>query len=167
MIKMLELREMIKLVNNSSIQEFNLKNGGVRISMKKPLPKLIEQQIVESPQGIIQTALNEAAAALEDVNSQSITAEPPEKKNAKESQLDTIVSSFIGVFSSSTKPGAEPYVKVGDKITSNSIVGMCNVEALKLSHEILSDVNGEIVEVLVEEGQLVDYGQPLFIVKPE
>ena len=65
MIKMLELREMIKLVNKSSIQEFNLKNGGVRISMKKPLPKIIEQQIGESPQEMLQTALNEAAATLE------------------------------------------------------------------------------------------------------
>ncbi|MCQ6280893.1 biotin/lipoyl-containing protein [Bacillus sp. EB600] len=163
MIKMLELREMIKLVNKSSIQEFNLKNGGVRISMKKPLPKIIDQQMVETPQEMLQTALNEAAATLEE----SIPAEPAVKEKVKEHQLHTIVSTFIGVFSSSIKPGAEPYVKVGDKITSNSIVGMCNMEALKLSHEILSDVDGEIVEVLVEEGQLVDYGQPLFIVMPE
>ena len=129
--------------------------------MKKPL--IIDQQIGESPQEMLQTALNEAAATLEE----SIHAEPAVKEKVKEHQLHTIVSTFIGVFSSSTKPGAEPYVKVGDKIISNSIVGMCNMEALKLSHEILSDVNGEIVEVLVEEGQVVDYGQPLFIVKPE
>jgi acetyl-CoA carboxylase biotin carboxyl carrier protein len=166
MIKMLELREMIKLVNKSSIQEFNLKNGGVRISMKKPLPRIIEQQMVESPQEMLETSINEAAATLEGVHPRSLPAEPAQKEKVKDPQFHTIVSTFIGVFSSSSK-GAESYVKVGDKITSNSIVAMCNVEALKLSHEILSDVNGEIVEALVEDGQLVEYGQPLFIVKAE
>jgi acetyl-CoA carboxylase biotin carboxyl carrier protein len=167
MIKMLELREMIKLVNQSSIQEFTLKNGGVRISMKKTHPNVTGLTVVEHPLETIQTALNEAAASLEGVQTASVPSEPVVKEEVNKPQLHSIVSPVVGVFSSSSNPGGETYVKVGDKITSNSIVCMCNVEALQLSHEILSDVNGEIIEVLVEDGQLVDYGQPLFLVKPE
>lgn len=167
MIKMLELREMIRLVNKSSIQEFNVKNGGVRISMKKPHAKVNGQTIVEHPQEMIQTSLNEAAASLDCVHPESLPSESAVKQKVKEPQLLSIVSPYIGVFSSSSTSGAEPFVKVGDKITANSVVCICNVEALKLSHEIRSDVNGEIVEFLVDDGQLVDYGQPLFLVKPE
>jgi acetyl-CoA carboxylase biotin carboxyl carrier protein len=166
MIKMLELREMIKLVNQSNIQEFTLKNGGVRISMKKPHPNVTGQTVVEHPQETIQTALNEVAASLEGVQTASVPSEPVVQEKVNKPQLHSIVSPVIGVFSSSA-PGEEPFVKVGDRITSNSIVCLCNVEALKLSHEIRSDVNGEIIEVLVDDGQLVDYGQPLFLVKPE
>ncbi|MFC4799343.1 acetyl-CoA carboxylase biotin carboxyl carrier protein [Neobacillus sp. GCM10023253] len=157
MLKMLELRELIKLIDRSSTQEFTLTNGGVRISMKKPLPK-----VAEYPQEV-QTALNEAAAAVEAADSPFMPAEPAEKDEEKNSSLHTIVSSCLGVFSFS---GTEP-VKAGDKIRSNSVVGICKVEALKLFQEITSDVNGTIVEVLVQEGQVVDYGEPLFIVKPE
>ena len=157
MLKMLELREMMKLIDRSSIQEFTLRNGGVRISMKKPLPK-----VVEYPQEV-QTALNEAAVAVENADPGFIPAEPAVKDEEKNSSLHTIVSSCLGVFSFS---GNEP-VKAGDKIILNTVVGSCQVEALKLFQEIISDVNGTIVEVLVQEGQVVDYGEPLFIVKPE
>ena len=57
------------------------------------------------------------------------------------------------------------YVKAGDKVTGDSIV--CIVEAMKLFNEIEAEVSGEIVEVLVKDGELVEYGQPLFLVKPE
>ena len=61
-------------------------------------------------------------------------------------------------------PDAEAYVKVGDVVTNDSIV--CIVEAMKLFNEIEAEVKGEIVEILVKDGQLVEYGQPLFLVKP-
>ncbi|RKI99464.1 biotin/lipoyl-binding protein, partial [Butyricicoccus sp. 1XD8-22] len=62
-------------------------------------------------------------------------------------------------------PDAPPYVKVGDKVSDETIV--CIVEAMKLFNEIEAEVKGEIVEILVKDGQLVEYGQPLFLVKPE
>lgn len=160
MMKMLELREMIRLVSRTSIQEFNLKNNGVKISMKKPLPK-----VSEIPQEI-QAAFNEAAATrLEEANQEGAQAEPMVKDQANESSLHQLVSPVIGVFTSSSELGAEPYAKVGDKITVDQIVSRCTVEALGLKHEILADVDGEIVEVLVKDGEVVDFGQPLFVVK--
>ena len=72
---------------------------------------------------------------------------------------------MVGTFYHSPSPDVDPYVKVGSKVSKDSIV--CIVEAMKLFNEIEAEVNGEIVEILVKNGQLVEYGQPLFLVKPE
>ncbi|PMS28862.1 acetyl-CoA carboxylase, biotin carboxyl carrier protein, partial [Trinickia symbiotica] len=66
-------------------------------------------------------------------------------------------------FYKSPSPEADPYVKVGDKVKNDSIV--CILEAMKLFNEIQAEVSGEIIEILAEDGQLVEYGQPLFKVK--
>ena len=70
---------------------------------------------------------------------------------------------MVGTFYKSSSPDADPYVSKGDSVKSDSIV--CIVEAMKLFNEIEAEVSGEIVEILVEDGQLVEYGQPLFLVK--
>lgn len=165
MIKMLELREIIKLISKSSIQEFTLKNRGVRISMKKPIPVTLGQSGMVTPQEIIHTSFNEAAVTVEDVHSESKLVRPL-KDDAKKPELHKIISIVIGVFSSS-EPGTEPYVKVGDRITAGTLLGNCKVQPLNLYHEIASDINGEIIEVLVDDGEIVEYGQPLFLVKAE
>lgn len=75
----------------------------------------------------------------------------------------TINAPMVGTFYKSPSPEADPYVKVGDKVNNDSIV--CILEAMKLFNEIQAEVSGEIVEILVEDGQMVEYGQPLFKVK--
>ncbi|MGQ0421977.1 acetyl-CoA carboxylase biotin carboxyl carrier protein, partial [Bacillus sp. HC-Mk] len=77
--------------------------------------------------------------------------------------LHKITSPMVGTFYSSSSPDTPPYVSVGDRVSKDSIV--CIVEAMKLFNEIDADVEGEIVEILVNNGQLVEYGQPLFLVK--
>lgn len=72
---------------------------------------------------------------------------------------------MVGTFYQSPSPDADPYVKVGSKVQKNTVV--CIIEAMKLFNEIEAEVDGEIVEVLVKDGQLVEYGQPLFLVKTE
>ena len=72
---------------------------------------------------------------------------------------------MVGTFYHSPSPDMDAYVKVGSKVSNDSIV--CIVEAMKLFNEIEAEVNGEIVEILVKNGQLVEFGQPLFLVKPE
>jgi acetyl-CoA carboxylase biotin carboxyl carrier protein len=72
---------------------------------------------------------------------------------------------MVGTFYKAPEPGKPPYVQVGDKVSKNTVV--CIVEAMKLFNEIEAEVDGVIVKVLVEDGQLVEYGQPLFLVKPE
>ena len=82
-----------------------------------------------------------------------------------DTDLHRIVSPMVGTFYQAPSPDSEPYVKVGDRVDEKSVV--CIVEAMKLMNEIEAEVKGEIVEVLVENGQLVEYGQPLFLVKTD
>jgi acetyl-CoA carboxylase biotin carboxyl carrier protein len=94
--------------------------------------------------------------------------EVPAAKPAKADELDDptlhkIVSPMVGTFYRAPAPDAEPYVKEGDQVQEDTVV--CIVEAMKLMNEIEAEVRGTIVKVLVENGQLVEYGQPLFLVK--
>jgi len=72
---------------------------------------------------------------------------------------------MVGTFYKASAPGAAPFVSIGSKVSDKTVV--CIVEAMKLMNEIQAEVKGEVVDILVEDGQLVEYGQPLFLVKPE
>ncbi|MNC77280.1 Biotin carboxyl carrier protein of acetyl-CoA carboxylase [compost metagenome] len=72
---------------------------------------------------------------------------------------------MVGTFYRSASPDANPFVNIGDRVGEKTTV--CIIEAMKLMNELEAEVKGEIVNVLVENGQLVEYGQPLFLVKPE
>ncbi|MEH7177901.1 biotin/lipoyl-containing protein [Neobacillus vireti] len=159
MIKMLELREMIRLVSKSSIQEFSIKNNGIRITMIKQIsnPGFTEETV--------QTAFNEAATTLELGPQNSARVVPKIEDEGFKAALHQIVSPVIGVFASTSGQGGQPYVTIGDHTTKGTIVGHCKVEKLDLDQEIISDVEGEVVELLVEDGEVVEYGQPLFLVK--
>jgi acetyl-CoA carboxylase biotin carboxyl carrier protein len=78
-------------------------------------------------------------------------------------QLHTIKSPIVGTFYSSPSPTSEAFVKIGDNVEPDSVV--CIIEAMKLMNEIQAEVSGEVVKVLVENGQPVEYGQPLFSIR--
>jgi acetyl-CoA carboxylase biotin carboxyl carrier protein len=82
----------------------------------------------------------------------------------EEDGLHIIKSPIVGTFYEASAPGAEPYIKVGDQVESGQVV--CIVEAMKLMNEIESDVAGEVVKRMVASGQPVEYGQPLFAIRP-
>lgn len=164
MLKIQEIRELIKLVDQSNIEEFVYELDGSKIQMKKRGAN--EQQVVskvvtvEQPKPEVQVVQANPQPVVE----QQKAVEPVvQTAPVSNENLHKIVSPMVGTFYSAPSPDADPYVKVGDKVTESSIV--CIVEAMKLFNEIEAEVNGEIVEVLVQNGQLVEYGQPLFLVK--
>ncbi|WP_010274052.1 acetyl-CoA carboxylase biotin carboxyl carrier protein [Paenibacillus senegalensis] len=158
MFNLSEIKELIKMVDESTIQELEIKNEGSKLFIRKPgksetvyvsTPAVQQQPLIASqpaPQ-----APQEAAAAT--------SAARPDAAN-----LHTIVSPMVGTFYKAPSPEAAPYVQVGSSVQEDTTV--CIVEAMKLMNEITAEVTGEIVEVLVENGQLVEFGQPLFKVKP-
>ncbi|WP_033845374.1 acetyl-CoA carboxylase biotin carboxyl carrier protein, partial [Geobacillus thermoleovorans] len=105
------------------------------------------------------------AAASEAPAPKAETPVVKEEKPAVEGNLHQITSPMVGTFYAAPAPDKPPYVKPGDKVKKDTVV--CIIEAMKLFNEIEAEVDGEIVEVLVQNGQLVEYGQPLFLVKPE
>ncbi|QKS59996.1 acetyl-CoA carboxylase biotin carboxyl carrier protein [Paenibacillus barcinonensis] len=158
MFKLSEIKELIKLVDESSVQELEIENEGSRLSIRKPgkteivQAAAIQPQVIAAPQQQVQPA---ATAVVNEPAPQADTT----------SHLHKIVSPMVGTFYRASSPEAGPFVSVGDKVVEKTTV--CIIEAMKLMNELDADIKGQIVEVLVENGQLVEYGQPLFLVKPE
>ncbi len=168
MLKVQEIRELIKLVDQSSIDEFEYEIDGSKIKMKKNTTTLVTQVSPVAPRPEVEQAVHPVPAAASVAQVQEPVQEVPKAETVTSpdtTNLHKITSPMVGTFYSSSTPDADNYVKAGDKVSKDTIV--CIVEAMKLFNEIEAEVNGEIVEILVKNGQLVEYGQPLFLVKPE
>jgi acetyl-CoA carboxylase biotin carboxyl carrier protein len=158
-----EIREIIKLVDQSSLNEFTYETNGTKVSMKK-LPEGVAVQA--NP--IVQMEREVTPVTVEKKQVQAVKEEVTERQ---ESQVQTsavdfdheITSPMVGTFYSSPSPDSDSFVSVGSSVSKDTVV--CIVEAMKLFNEIEAEVSGEVVEVLVENGELVEYGQPLFRVK--
>lgn len=170
MLKVQEIRELIRLVDQSDIDEFEYQNEGVKLVMKKN-PAINNQVVtVQSPVPPVQTttpAPVQASSPVQETQpAQTQSVAPAQQETGDVAvNLHKITSPMVGTFYRSSSPDADPYVSVGSKVQKDSVV--CIVEAMKLFNEIEAEVNGEIVEVLVQDGQLVEFGQPLFLVKSE
>jgi acetyl-CoA carboxylase biotin carboxyl carrier protein len=167
MFKIQELRELIKLVDHSNIDEFTFESEGSKIKMKKSkettVQTIVESKVQAQPVAPVVAEVAQPAAQAQPAQPQAQPAEPVTAAPAVDENLHKIVSPMVGTFYASPSPDAGAYVQKGDKVKEDSVV--CIVEAMKLFNEIEAEVNGEIVEILVENGQLVEYGQPLFLVK--
>lgn len=159
MFKLSEIKELIKLVDQTSVHELEIENEGARIAIRKPgRTEVVNVQAPPSVHTYVPAVAAPAAPAA---------APAPETKAAEPdtSHLHRIVSPMVGTFYRAPSPDAAPFVNVGDRITEKTVV--CILEAMKLMNPLEAEVNGEIVEILVENGQLVEYGTPLFLVKPQ
>lgn len=145
-----QIKELIQLLNQSSVHEMELETSDFKLSLKKEA-----QQTVSAP--IMQTQAFAPPAPAPQVNEQ--TEEPTQEK----ASYRTITSPMVGTFYSRPAPDKEAFVNVGDRVESGQIV--CILEAMKLFNDVEAEISGEIVEVLVADGDLVEFGQPLFSVK--
>ena len=139
MLNLAEIQALIKTLDNSSIEKFEYECDEYRLSLKK----------------------GSSTVAVKKAQTEPVVEE--EAADADEKELIEITAPMVGTFYSATEPGAEPFVKVGSKIDADSVI--CILEAMKLFTEVEADVSGEIVEILAKDGDLVEYGQPLFSVK--
>lgn len=151
-----EIKELMTLFNDSNMTEFHLSNEEfeVQFSKREEYPQVVSNAVapvanVASP---VEAAPASAAPSAETQEAPQVAADPK-----------YITSPIVGVVYLQSSPDADPFVQVGKQITSNDTV--CIVEAMKIMNEIKSDFNGEVVEVLVENGQMVDFGQKLFAIR--
>ncbi|MFB7157440.1 acetyl-CoA carboxylase biotin carboxyl carrier protein [Lysinibacillus sp. NPDC056232] len=164
MFKIQEIREIIKLVDSSSIDEFVYEVDGAKVKLKKN--GVVVTETVAPKKEVAAPVVQQSASAAPVAPATPAKAEEePAAPVNNDPSLHKIVSPMVGTFYQSSSPDAPAYVKVGDKVGDETIV--CIVEAMKLFNEIEAEVQGEIVEVLVKDGELVEYGQPLFLVKAE
>ncbi|MEO3944391.1 acetyl-CoA carboxylase biotin carboxyl carrier protein [Gorillibacterium sp. CAU 1737] len=166
MFKLNEIKELIKVVDQSSLQELEIQNEGFKLFLRKP--GKTESVLVSStplvsgysaPQAIPAQAAPKAEATTASTSAQEAAPVPAA------ADLHTIVSPMVGTFYSSPSPDSPVFVNPGSKVTEKTVV--CIIEAMKLMNEIEAEAKGEIVEVLVDNGQLVEYGQPLFLLKKQ
>lgn len=144
-----EIKEFISLLEDSSLSVLEIqKEDGSKIRLEKAQPA---QQIVNT----IPVANGVAAPA-------PMPAAPVESAPAAPAadSSKTIDAPIVGVFYAASAPGKAPYVSTGKKVKKGDVV--CIIEAMKCMNEIQAEEDGEIVEVLVKDGELVEYGQPLF-----
>ncbi len=166
MLKVEDIRAIIEAVDQSSLTSFKFKQDGVKLHISKKAGEVqVVQQVVQEQAQPAPVKTEAPAVAVTNAPVQEAPVQVQEEVEApSEEGLVEIVSPMVGTFYAAASPEADNYVAVGDRVTETSIV--CIVEAMKLFNEIEAEVNGEIVDILVEDGQLVEYGQPLFLVRP-
>jgi acetyl-CoA carboxylase biotin carboxyl carrier protein len=155
-----ELKELIEYLKEQDISEFELERGDVKVRIKRGTEHVVS---VAAP--VVPYAMPAAAPPGHVPSAAASTSHAKETSPAAEEGIHTVKSPIVGTFYESPSPGSPPFVKPGDAVEVGQI--LCIVEAMKLMNEIESDVAGEIVKMLVSNGQPIEYGQELFAIRPK
>lgn len=166
MFKLSEIKELVKLLDSTSVQELEIENEGSRLLIRKPnkTESLVVTHAPAPHTFAPAVALPSAAPAPAAIAAPETQPSAAPKADA-DAGLHKITSPMVGTFYRASSPGAAPYINVGDRVNEKTVV--CILEAMKLMNPIEAEVKGEIVDILAENGQLVEYGQTLFLVRPE
>jgi acetyl-CoA carboxylase biotin carboxyl carrier protein len=156
-----ELKELIDFLIEKDISEFELERGDVKVRIKRGADQaapVITHTVAQMPMA---AAPLQPAVSMSAPTQASPVAAPPAAAAAED--LHIVKSPIVGTYYESPAPGSLPFVKAGDQVATGQV--LCIIEAMKLMNEIESDASGEIVKVLVNNGQPVEYGQPLFSIR--
>ncbi|MEG6615898.1 oxaloacetate decarboxylase subunit alpha [Peptococcaceae bacterium 1198_IL3148] len=151
-----ELKELIKIINDTEVSEISLESDGMKIAIKKGGNR--ETLAVSGPE-ITDAPVKEVSGTV----SSTPVATPVVKEETKPVDAETVSAPMVGTFYRAPAPDAAAFVEVGQTVAKGQT--LCIIEAMKLMNEIEAEVSGEIVDILVENGQPVEYGQPLFLIK--
>ncbi|HEY0170165.1 MAG TPA: acetyl-CoA carboxylase biotin carboxyl carrier protein [Pyrinomonadaceae bacterium] len=165
-LNMDELRELTELFSAHGLTDFEFENADIRIRLaRNPAPAAAPPPAAPGPQAAMQSAHGgtHASAATQPAAPGGAPSQPAAAPEPPEEELHIITAEMVGTFYRAASPTAEPFVKVGSQVEPGTVV--CIIEAMKLMNEIEADVSGTIVKIYVENGQPVEYGQPLFGVK--
>jgi acetyl-CoA carboxylase biotin carboxyl carrier protein len=163
-----ELKELIDFLIDRNISEFELERGDVKVRVRRGSDAHVSMAAhavqvlpVAATPAVVPSVVPAASAATPPPAS---PAAPEEVQPAAEEALHVVKSPIVGTFYEAPGPGAPPFVKPGDQVRAGQV--LCIIEAMKLMNEIESDVAGEVVKRLAANGQPVEYGQPLFAIRP-
>ena len=144
-----KLKTLIELVETSGIAELEIQEGEERVR--------ITRSVVAGQQHGAVTGANGAAASAA-----AVAPSPPPEAPAPVAEGHVVKSPMVGTFYRSATPGSKPFVEVGDTVEEGAT--LCIVEAMKLMNEIEADKSGVVKAILTENGQPVEFGQPLFVI---
>jgi acetyl-CoA carboxylase biotin carboxyl carrier protein len=156
-----ELRELITLLRDNGLAELELENEGFRVRLRR------ESALAHSAAHATEVQLPPPPPASAPVQPAPPPAAGPahpgthaSTEASQDQDLHIIPSPIVGTFYRSPSPAADPFVKIGSNVEPETVV--CIIEAMKLMNEIQAEASGEVVKIYVENGQPVEYGQPLF-----
>lgn len=145
------IKKYVKLFEESNISELEIEQDNARIKISKKVETAVQVHNVAAPVHAPVVAVPKSEAS--------------QSKEEKNTKIKEIKSPIVGTFYRAPGPDADPYVKVGDMVSSGSV--LCIIEAMKLMNEIESDITGKIVKILVENGKPVEYNQPLMLIEAD
>ena len=160
-VNMEELRELIALLRDNGLAELELEREDFRVRLRREGVSVSgdhSQQYIAVP-APAPVSLPDMGAATAGASTPATTATQPGSQSTDQ-DLHMITSPIVGTFYRSPSPTADPFVKIGSNVEAASVV--CIIEAMKLMNEIQAEASGEVVKIYVENGQPVEYGQPLF-----
>jgi acetyl-CoA carboxylase biotin carboxyl carrier protein len=156
-VNMEELRELIALLRDNGLAELELENEGFRVRLRRDSGASESSGNVAAPTAPV---IAPAAPAAAPVHAPAHPGTQATTAAAQDQDLHIISSPIVGTFYRSPSPTADAFVKIGSNVEPESVV--CIIEAMKLMNEIQAEATGEVVKIYVENGQPVEYGQPLF-----
>ena len=158
--EMQQIEQLFQFMTEHNLEEFEYSRGDLHIRLRKPSSGLVlsASRAASVPEIIVANSGTAAGAA------EAAASAPTASESRLTEDLHLVKSPIVGTFYGSPSPGSEPFVKVGAFVETGQT--LCIVEAMKLMNEIESDESGEVVRVFVENGQPVEYGQPLFGIRP-
>ena len=158
-----QLERLLAFMSDHGLEEFEYAHGDLRIRLKKAIPQSAAPPVLAlpvgqpaAPQVIVAPAPQAAPSAAPQAPAAPVPAAPAADEHI-------IKSPIVGTFYAAANPEAAPFVRVGDLVEAGQTV--CIIEAMKLMNEIEADIAGEVARVLVENGQPVEYGEPLFALR--
>ena len=162
-VNLRQLEDVLSFMSKNNLEEFEYESGDLRIRLKRG-PSEAPVSWAPEPDTRRRKAAHRPAEAAASADEDEEVAESSEKAAKEETNLHVIKSPIVGTYYSSPSPDASPFVKVGDEVSPAQVV--CIIEAMKLMNEIETEVGGTVVKVFVENGQPVEYGEPLFALRP-
>lgn len=154
-VDLVEVERLLAFMQKHGLEEFEYEHSGIRIRLKKASAQ------PSGPVRVISAAEVSVPPEAHAAVPSAVSAAAPERISA---EIQLIKSPIVGTFYAAPSPGTEPFVTRGARVEPGQV--LCIIEAMKLMNEIESDVAGEIVEIFVENGNPVEYGQPLFGIRP-
>ena len=151
------VRQLIDIMARNDLAELEVEEPDLRVKLRKNVP------IQYMPPGLAFPPLQTAPGAQGPPGALQAPAAPPEPP-ARNEELTEITSPMVGTFYRSPSSGADPYVSIGTEVESETVV--CIIEAMKVMNEMRAEVAGTVVEILVEDGEPIEFGQVLFLLEP-
>ncbi|WP_040211548.1 acetyl-CoA carboxylase biotin carboxyl carrier protein [Clostridium polynesiense] len=153
-----ELKEIVKLIDSSEISLFEYEAKGISLRLDKSINRTGERNRVNE-EDTLNHNLSPSDFKINDASDKNI------ENNEKIEQWEIVKSPIVGTFYSSPAPDKEAFCSISQKVSKGDV--LCIIEAMKLMNEIESPYDGEIIDVLVEDGSTVEYGEPLFKIRKQ